>query len=111
MITNAYPNTLLTEAQRDDLTQELSAELGRINRRIESLEYSDSDDGDEERASLTEKQASFEAALNRIETKQYGICVDCSAPIPYGRLLLQPETERCNECHIAATRRGVQAAA
>lgn len=106
MITNVHPNPLLTDAQRRDLTQELAAELGRISRRLELFEDTDADDRDqEEQQSLLEKQSVFDAALSRIDTNSYGICIDCSEPIPYGRLILQPETERCANCQRAATMR------
>lgn len=36
-----------------------------------------------------------EAALQRLESGQYGECVDCGEPIPYERLHAAPATRRC----------------
>ena len=35
----------------------------------------------------------------------YGICVDCGAPIPEGRLHAIPDAERCVSCQSIAARR------
>ena len=35
----------------------------------------------------------------------YGICVDCGAPIPEGRLQAIPDAERCVGCQSMAARR------
>jgi RNA polymerase-binding transcription factor DksA len=37
-------------------------------------------------------------ALQRIETGTYGVCVGCHTPIPYGRLLVMPESAHCVAC-------------
>lgn len=37
-------------------------------------------------------------ALRRLETNQYGICVDCDVMIPLARLKAQPEATRCVLC-------------
>ena len=39
-----------------------------------------------------------EAALNRIETGNYGICVDCGVAISLKRLEANPAAARCIEC-------------
>ena len=41
---------------------------------------------------------SLGAALHRIDSGTYGICVDCAAPIGYQRLLAQPDALRCAAC-------------
>jgi DnaK suppressor protein len=37
-------------------------------------------------------------ALGRIECGTYGLCADCRAPIPDGRLDARPEATRCVTC-------------
>lgn len=37
-------------------------------------------------------------ALGRVHEAAYGICIDCQAPIPYERLLLEPQAQRCTIC-------------
>lgn len=92
----------LTEAQQRDLVRELTAELGRVTRRLELA----SDDADDSaiaadiRAALLDRQDTITDALQRVASNRYGVCVDCHAHIPYGRLLLQPEAERCAECAV-----------
>ncbi len=38
------------------------------------------------------------AALDRVEDGSYGTCVHCSAPIPFERLELVPDTDGCVSC-------------
>jgi RNA polymerase-binding transcription factor DksA len=38
------------------------------------------------------------AALQRLDTGEYGDCVSCGNPIPYGRLAVMPETTLCIAC-------------
>jgi DnaK suppressor protein len=40
----------------------------------------------------------IDAAMERVRQGQYGICVDCAAPIGEQRLTAQPWSERCTEC-------------
>lgn len=37
-------------------------------------------------------------ALDRLDRKAYGTCVNCERSIPYQRLLVFPETEICGRC-------------
>ena len=39
-----------------------------------------------------------EEALARIGRPGFGICVDCAAPIPWVRLLAEPQARRCLRC-------------
>ena len=39
-----------------------------------------------------------ESALERLNSGQYGLCVDCDEEIPYSRLLAEPEALRCIDC-------------
>lgn len=38
------------------------------------------------------------AAIERIDAGAYGNCLDCGAAIPYDRLAVMPETDRCVGC-------------
>lgn len=40
----------------------------------------------------------IDEALNRMETKTYGICERCGQEIPYKRLKARPVTTLCIEC-------------
>ena len=37
-------------------------------------------------------------ALVRLDNGSYGVCVDCSKPVPEGRLEVKPEAARCLSC-------------
>ena len=39
-----------------------------------------------------------EAALARIKTNNYGICIECGKPIPVARLDISPMAARCVAC-------------
>lgn len=39
-----------------------------------------------------------EAALDRLERAEYGMCEDCGERVPYKRLLAFPTARRCLEC-------------
>lgn len=38
------------------------------------------------------------AALERIDAGTYGRCLECDSPIPFDRLAVMPETDRCVAC-------------
>jgi len=46
----------------------------------------------------------LEAALARLESPEYGICVDCATAIPFARLAVQPATLRCVRCQSVIER-------
>lgn len=46
-----------------------------------------------------------DAALARLETGEYGICVGCNAPISPARLEAIPETTHCVDCKRGGLRR------
>jgi DnaK suppressor protein len=37
--------------------------------------------------------------LNRVDTPEFGICVVCNKPIPFGRMKAFPTATRCVSCH------------
>jgi DnaK suppressor protein len=44
------------------------------------------------------------AALTRVESGDYGLCVDCGIDIPVARLEIDPAAERCTPCQTRAER-------
>jgi DnaK suppressor protein len=44
-------------------------------------------------------------ALRRLASGTYGICVDCGAAVPEGRLEAKPEAARCVPCQARRDRR------
>ncbi|MDH2427796.1 TraR/DksA family transcriptional regulator [Sphaerisporangium sp. TRM90804] len=44
-------------------------------------------------------------ALKRLDSGDYGTCVDCGDPVPEGRLAARPEAARCVECQSVRERR------
>jgi len=47
---------------------------------------------------LKERVSEIDMALNRMETGEYGLCINCSREIPKRMLDLVPESELCIEC-------------
>ena len=45
-----------------------------------------------------EELAKISAAMQRLETGEYGICVECGLPIKQGRLEVYPYADECIEC-------------
>jgi DnaK suppressor protein len=52
-----------------------------------------------------ERETRLRAALAAIDAGTYGICVDCGAEIPEGRLRVLPDSVRCVPCQRIASRR------
>lgn len=49
------------------------------------------------RASI-DKQQKMQHALEIIDTEKFGKCIRCKRDIPFGRLYVMPESEKCIEC-------------
>ena len=45
-----------------------------------------------------EKLSRLKHALANIDKKDFGLCIQCKKPIPIGRILLMPESNRCVSC-------------
>ena len=103
----------LTRAQLADLEAELLAERRRLERSmsmtadadgVDALTRDGADgvsDADGElalRGRVQARHEAIQAALRRLAQGEYGTCADCQQPIPYGRLLVMPESERCVAC-------------
>ena len=35
---------------------------------------------------------------SKIDTKDFGVCKSCKSPIPFGRLMIRPESQLCINC-------------
>ncbi len=52
-------------------------------------------------AALREAQyalSKLESALKMIDAPDFGLCRECEEPIPFGRLMIMPESDLCVEC-------------
>ncbi len=52
----------------------------------------------------TKELGAVSAALSRLKTGEYGVCVDCGADIPFDRLQAEPAALRCMACASARER-------
>lgn len=99
----------LTQSQLRQLEAELLAERARLERSM-TAPLGDAaadaevagDPDDELGAALRSRTASrhdaVRAAMQRLADGTYGRCTDCGQGIPFGRLLVMPESERCLAC-------------
>ena len=109
----------LTNAQVQELKQELERELVRLRRSMGSsgeaarpVQLDQSAIGRLSRVDAMANQhlqkdlhareqvleGSILDALQRIEEGSYGRCTTCGAGVPYGRLLVMPEARTCATC-------------
>jgi len=51
---------------------------------------------------IVDRHELIESAVRRLEAGTYGLCASCHNPIPYGRLLVMPETTYCVGCGAGA---------
>jgi RNA polymerase-binding transcription factor DksA len=107
----------LTSAQLRDLEAELRFDLARLERSSAPEQATASDPFSidttietnangglavalEQRART--RLARVIDALDRLANGAYGICESCQRAIPYGRLMIMPETSYCKSCGGAA---------
>ncbi len=45
-----------------------------------------------------QKLNNLQSALNRVGTKEFGVCAKCKNPIPIGRILIRPQSQYCVRC-------------
>lgn len=114
---SSIPEELATElaerlrARRSELLNEISAQLSSEGREQLHGMYSGArDQGDESVADLladlgiatmraeASELADIEAALNRLNNRTFGVCVDCGEDIAPERLQAYPTAKRCVEC-------------
>lgn len=106
----------LTSTQLRDLERELNAERARLERSIAATAAVSGVGDDEDAAAsgggtdedvelrvrVRERHQAVSGALRRLAERAYGLCAGCQEPIPFGRLLVMPESERCVACGGAA---------
>lgn len=109
----------LTDAQLQELKEELEREITRLERGMEGrreaskpvqldqtsvgrLSRVDAFQNQQMSAGLFEREMArygqLLTARERIEKGTYGRCERCARPIPYGRLLVFPEARTCAGC-------------
>jgi DnaK suppressor protein len=109
----------LTSAQKASLQSALEARRRELDHRVEALDASRVEhtrevplqDGDDAQQRETEREidmamtdlelrelGAVNAALQRLQGGGYGICADCGAAIPFDRLKLEPQAQRCVAC-------------
>jgi DnaK suppressor protein len=105
----------LTVKQLEELGRELRNELARSERSMTARATSEASMSPHDRVLQSPPQAEgglavmletralgrhqrLEDALHRLDVGRYGRCLRCDRPIPYGRLLVVPETTHCVTC-------------
>ena len=77
------------------------ASVGRLSR-MDALQQQQMALAEQRRRERTLKRIG--AALRRLESGDYGLCVDCDEPIADARLTLDPATALCLDCARARER-------
>lgn len=106
----------LTPVQRRELEVELLAEQARLGRSLGAApvvhldplvreSYGSVPGGDPDgglrialHGRVNARYEAIGAALRRLADGTYGRCIGCGEFIPFGRLLVMPESERCMTC-------------
>lgn len=103
----------LTSAQLRELEETLVAEQTRLERfvprevhqhadRAIGVAAAERDAGDELFPVTPMADARLDAvrsALQRLKEGTYGVCTRCRSAIPFGRLIVMPESDHCVGCH------------
>lgn len=101
----------LTAAQLRELEETLVAEQARLERLVPREVHRNADGpareaihdvGDELFPVAPLADARLDAvhsALQRLRTGSYGVCTRCHSSIPFGRLIVMPESDHCVGCH------------
>jgi DnaK suppressor protein len=107
----------LTPTQLSELEDILNAERVRLERLLppdgedtqDAPEFDEESNGyappvigpdslSHETGRLQAQRAAIADALQRLREGMFGICSQCHGPIPFGRLVVLPESERCVGC-------------
>lgn len=105
----------LTQAQLEELRDELQSERTRLERSIKAQSVANDESahvdespydvangggglGTELETSTIARLEAIVAALARFDDGTYGICTGCQTAIPYGRLIVMPESMFCVAC-------------
>lgn len=105
----------ISKKEQDDIRDQLLAEKAELNKRVSSIHLHAKNPLDADSAeqaaqignlavvSALESEAVIElshinAALQRLESGNYGICASCGEPISIGRLMARPASTECLDC-------------
>ncbi|MEE8483774.1 MAG: TraR/DksA C4-type zinc finger protein [Nitrospinota bacterium] len=94
----------MEETDRARLKVKIVADLAALECEIASLKKQtkpippDNAIGRLTRMEAIQAKSVAEAALARIDSDDYGICIDCGEEIPLKRLELMPESLKCVHC-------------
>ena len=69
--------------------------IGRITR-MEAISSKSINEAALRRAKQT--LSKLERVLKMVDASEFGLCGTCEEPIPFGRLMIVPETDLCVEC-------------
>jgi len=80
-----------------DLTQPISPEnaIGRVSR-MDAINNKSINEASLRKAE--EKYIKLQEALSNVGEKDFGICIRCKQPIPVGRIMLMPQSNKCVNC-------------
>lgn len=90
----------LTQTRSDTKPVTLDQQsVGRVSR-VDAIQQQQMAIASHDQASQQLKQAA--QALHRIDTGEYGFCLNCAEPVLFARLQAQPIAELCLECQSAS---------
>ncbi|SMD31952.1 transcriptional regulator, TraR/DksA family [Reichenbachiella faecimaris] len=80
-----------------DFTQPISPEnaIGRVSR-MDAINNKSINEASLRKSE--EKLNKLKVALSKVDDKDFGICIRCKRPIPVGRILLMPQSNKCVNC-------------
>jgi DnaK suppressor protein len=89
----------LRQVASPDELEQLPASIGSIFDDADSIQVEQAREmGLITKARLIHRANQIAAALRRLETGEYGVCVECSEAIKPARLLAMPEVQTCVPC-------------
>ncbi len=107
----------MNDAQRASVKAKILSELERISKDVTALEEitrpvsaEDMDDitrmdsivnksvNEAALSTLRSRRAGLEYALKRVDSPEFGFCLECGEEIPLPRLLAMPESAHCIAC-------------
>ncbi|MEO9802155.1 MAG: TraR/DksA C4-type zinc finger protein [Reichenbachiella sp.] len=97
LIRSELRKTRQAVADLKDLTQPISPEnaIGRVSR-MDAINNKSINEASLKQSE--DKQKKLEIALSKVDDKDFGICVRCKKPIPLGRIMLMPQSNKCVNC-------------
>lgn len=96
-IEESIESTLVEIKDLEELTKPISPEnaIGRVSR-MDAINNKTINEAALRKA--TERLKKLKFAVKRSHEDDFGICTRCKKPIPAGRLMLMPQSNRCVHC-------------